>query len=333
MPAQYFAWLKTQAIQAAEPPASGAVNAPFLSILMRTQGKRYEALKEALLSLEAQSDTDFEVILILHRAEEEHKKSTVAFLENLSPFWKERLTYRCLDTGTRAAPLNLALSMARGNYVTMFDDDDLVFEGWVENFHKAAIEQDGQAIRCYAMMQFWSADPSSDGSVQLQAVAPPEPAYCEPFDLQKHLSENYTPISCLAVPRTCYSVFGIAFDETLTTTEDWDFLMRCALLCGVYDTGEIMFLYRWWKNAESSHTLHKDEEWEKNRTYILEKLHQIPYVTTGKGCWPLPKEGDRSSVAIARRSFWSRLRFAYRKYGPWRFPFVMIRKVFYRLFG
>ena len=120
-----------------------AISAPFLSILMRTQGKRYEALKEALLSLAAQSDGDFEVIVILHRAQKADRQGTQALLEALSPEMKRRLTWRALETGTRSSPLNLALSLARGEYVAMLDDDDIVFENWVENFHRGAQKHPG----------------------------------------------------------------------------------------------------------------------------------------------------------------------------------------------
>ena len=49
---------------------------PFLSVIIRTQGKRFEALKEALLCLEAQTDDRFEVHLILHKATDEGKAAT-----------------------------------------------------------------------------------------------------------------------------------------------------------------------------------------------------------------------------------------------------------------
>ena len=333
MSARYVQWLEQLAKNHAEQETPNADSVPFLSVLMRTQGKRYEPLKEALLALEAQTDDDFEVILIMHRAKEEDKQTTYALVDALSPAFRKRVTVRELETGTRSAPLNLALSLARGRYVTMLDDDDLVFEDWIENFHRGARKHDGRAIRCYAMTQFWQSITDGHSNVWLQAMATPEPTYCEPFDMQKQLWDNYTPISCMAIPRACHSVFGIAFDETLTTAEDWDFLMHCALLCGVYDTGEITFMYRLWQNGETSHTLHRNEEWLKNREYILKRLHAIPYVTTAGGAWPIPEEGEELPQMMPPLSFWQRLKRAVRKYGVLRFPFVVIRKVFDRLFG
>ena len=42
---------------------------PFLTVLVRTQGKRIEPLRDALLCLAAQSDQDFEVIVLDHDSE------------------------------------------------------------------------------------------------------------------------------------------------------------------------------------------------------------------------------------------------------------------------
>ena len=327
-PAQYLAWLRAHARDDKTPEADD--DAPFLSVLMRTQGKRDEMLKEALLSLEAQTDNNFEIVLIIHRATDADKERTLALLDELSPSVKSRLRYRLLDTGTRSAPLNLALSIARGRYVAMLDDDDVVFDHWVENFRRGAEEHDGMAIRAYGISHFWTLSTDASGKAQLRSSAAPQPAYCNPFDLQKHFEENYTPISCMAIPRGCHTVFGITFDETLTTAEDWDFLMQCVLICGVYDTKEITFLYRLWQNTESSHTLHQEKEWLDNRAYIMKKISAIPYVTTNQGSFPPPE--DSNTAPVKKPSFGDRLKKLYHIHGPLRFPIVVIQKIFYRLF-
>ena len=328
-PALYFAWLCEQA--KGRSPLPDDPTAPFLSVLMRTQGKRSEALKEALLSLQAQSDENFEVELVLHRAKEEDKRTTVALLDAFPPQFRARIHCHTLDEGTRSAPLNLALSRARGRYIAMLDDDDVVLEDWVESFHEGAHAHEGMAIRCYGMTQFWSSETDKNGRNVLRSVTAPQPTYCEPFDLSAHLIDNHTPISCLAIPRACHAVFGIAFDESLTTAEDWDFLMHCALLCGVHDTGRITFLYRLWQNTESSRTLHREEEWLKNRSYIIEKFRRIPFLTSPAGQWPV-LEGEEERPVL-RLSLWGKLKKLYHTHGPLRFPFVLIRKVFHRIFG
>ncbi len=327
-PSLYLQWLRERI---GDRTPDQDEDAPFLSVLMRTQGKRYEMLNEALLSLEAQTDDDFEVILVVHKPTDGDYHKTVALLDALTPTFKSRVRHYRLDTGTRSAPLNLALTHAKGRYIAMLDDDDLVLENWVEVFHDGEKRYDGSVIRCYGLTQFWSCYIDSRGKTVLQSDEAPVPTYCTPFRMHEHLEDNHTPISCVAIPRVCHSVFGIGFDEALSTAEDWDFLMHCASLCGVADTGEITFLYRLWKNSETSHTVHREKEWLDNRDYIASKLSRLPYITTGTGKWP-PTDGGTENEIVLKPSFADRLKNAIRTHGLWRLPFLVMRKIFYRLF-
>ena len=251
---------------------------PFLSVIMRTQGKRYEALKEALLCLQSQTDDDFEVVLIVHKGDDEGKASVLKLLDTLTPDFRAKVRHENLDTGTRTAPLNYGASLARGAYFAMLDDDDLLFDNWVENFHTAALKHPKTVIRCYGCTQSWKAVETPTG-IRLKSNGTIVNQYCTPFQLLAHLEDNQTPISCVAIPSFCYHLLGLHFDDTLTTAEDWDYIMRCVLTVGVYDTERITFLYRLWSNLETSRTLHAGKEWSKNRKAIYKKLDQIPIVT------------------------------------------------------
>jgi hypothetical protein len=253
-------------------------DSPFLSVIIRTQGKRFEALKEALLCLEVQTNDQFEVQLILHKATEEGKDLIRRLLAEQSPALREKIHVTELDTGTRTTPLNLGASLAKGTYFAMLDDDDLLFDNWVEDFFKGATEHPGKVIRCYGVTQAWRMEKNKGGEEYPSACGTIINAYCRPYDLVDHLDENYTPISCVAIPTACHQVCGVQFDESLTTAEDWDFITRCVMTLGIHDTEHIAFLYRLWSNAESSRTLHAEEEWDNNRKKIYEKLDRIPVV-------------------------------------------------------
>lgn len=252
-------------------------NIPFLSVILRTQGKRYEMLKEALLCLEAQTDDSFEVILIIHNASEEGKASVARLLDTLDPTFRKKIRAEILDGGTRTAPLNRGASLACGTHFAMLDDDDLLFDHWIENFHTAAKKEPKKVIRCYGCTQAWRSVSTPEG-LRLISNGTIKNQYCAPFSLLAHLEDNYTPISCVAIPTFCYRRLGIAFDEALTTAEDWDYIMRCILTVGVVDTEEITFLYRLW-DSEGSRSLHTQKEWHRNRSSICKKLDQIPLLT------------------------------------------------------
>ncbi len=52
--------------------------------------------------------------------------------------------------------------------------------------------------------------------------------------------------------------------------------MRISYVCGVTNSGVQHGDYRLWKDAENSHQLHDEGEWEMNRTRILDKMSDIP---------------------------------------------------------
>jgi hypothetical protein len=80
----------------------------------------------------------------------------------------------------------------------------------------------------------------------------------------------------VAFPIGVYRDLGERFDETLTTTEDWDFLLRSASLVGVADTPEITAVYRRWIAEESSATVHDKDEWRLNMFEVHRKMDSQP---------------------------------------------------------
>ncbi len=243
------------------------VNPPFLTIITRTQGRRPHTLVEVLTCLAAQSDTDFELLLLGHRldAETEH---LMAGLVDDCPFWlRNRIRYIAVEDGTRTRPLQIGLKAARGAYVAVLDDDDIIFAHWVERFRDASLAMPGRVLRSNTVVQI--VDTVSVNSLPgLRAEASPEMQFPKTFNFFEHVLENRSPPMTLAFPRQLITHAGISFDETLTTTEDWDFFMRCASMIGVADASGITSIYRWWNRGESSRTLHLTDEWRENHLRI-----------------------------------------------------------------
>lgn len=254
---------------------SGSV---FASVVMRTQGRRPEALREALLCLYAQSEQDFEVLLIGHKLKEHEKVLVEQILEEQEPEFRKKIRYLPLDYGTRTTPLNYGFAHAHGQYIMILDDDDLVFEHWMRNFREEAEKHPGTLLHSYVFSQQWEIIETDQGEAALRACKAPETKYCVDFDFVDELTENVCPLMGLAFPAKAFHSWGLIFDETLTTTEDWDYMMRVAFLSGVTDIRKPSSIYRLWTNAESSATVHSLEEWQKNYAKIQDKLKQIPLV-------------------------------------------------------
>lgn len=251
---------------------------PFLSVVIRTQGKRPEMLREALLSLGAQTDDDFEVILIGHKLNEDQNSLVSQILSDMPQKLRDMIRFIKLDYGNRATPLNIGFSYARGEYISILDDDDLVFDNWVDEFHKAAREKDGRILHAYTIAQDWEVVNTDCGLKGLRAVSPLKDIFCEDFVMIKQLEMNTCPLGGLSFPAYAFRELGIIFDETLDTTEDWDFLMRTSFVTGVKDIRVPTYFYRLWVNAENSASVHDQNEWKNNYDKIQEKFISMPVI-------------------------------------------------------
>ncbi|MCI8326337.1 MAG: glycosyltransferase family 2 protein [Lachnospiraceae bacterium] len=251
---------------------------PFLSIIMRTQGKRPEALMEALLCLYAQTDMDYEVCLMAHCMEKKDRDRIQKVVSSMPSGLSSRIRILPVTYGGRTAPLHEGFLAARGNYTAAFDDDDLVFEHWVASFHELAKEYPGKILHTYCVQQKWSREMTPYDEVCYTAQGKLQKEYCVDFEYVRQLCVNYCPIHSLAFPTKLYQEMEIRFDETFEVTEDWDFLMRAALVCGVANKAEVTSLYRIWGNYENSKTLNGEKLWEENKRRILDKLDLEPLI-------------------------------------------------------
>ena len=248
----------------------------FASVVMRTQGRRPEALREALLSLYAQSCRDFEVLLIGHKLNEEQHKLVELILSEQDEEFRRRIRFLPLDHGTRTTPLNFGFAHALGEYIMILDDDDIVMEEWMEEYRRAAEKKPGCLLHLSSLSQDWCVIDTPYGDQGLRAKTAPKPLHVYKYNALEQLYSNNCPTLGLGFPAYAFQEWGIRFDETLTTTEDWDCLMRTALLCGVSEGEGALAVYRMWVNAESSATLHDTGEWQKNYDFIQQKFAEMP---------------------------------------------------------
>ena len=293
---------------------AGQLQHPFLTVVIRTQGDRPEMLQDVLTCLQAQGDEDFEVVMICHRGKPEAVRTTEKLIAEQAPDFAKRVRIAVSNRGERGAPLNLGFAMARGDYAVCLDDDDLVLDRWVESFHTAAQEHAGMILHAWALTQPWKAETGPDGRRRLRAAGSPEGRYCVPYRTLTQQAENYCPFMGLAFPLFLFREAHILFNEELTTTEDWDYLLRTAGIAGVFDLEEITAIYRLWNTEDASRKKVKEPEWKANYRNIHLNQRRVPLLLTAaeaEACREeltgLQSAGNKGRSSFLREAvlFWS----------------------------
>lgn len=247
----------------------------FLSVVIRTVGRRIETLRESLLCLSAQTSQDFEVIIAGHNLDVERQIAVEQLIDELQAGVRERVRLVTIDGGGRSAPLNAGFMAAEGRYVVAFDDDDLVFGNWVETFKNLEEGNPGQLLRATAAAQDWDRI-RRGGSTVSRSISGMRMLYPDRFELIAHLVENRTPLHSIAFPRVLFSDLGYRFDPGLSTAEDWDLIIRVAPLSGVASSTAVTALYRLWKCGDNSASAHDQFEWQSNYFKTLKKINATP---------------------------------------------------------
>lgn len=253
--------------------AAQATDGPFLTVIMRTQARKLEALRDALLTLLGQSDQDFELIIVGHDLEEQDADSVRSIVEEQPASFRGRITYLPVTGGGRARPLNEAIDSASGQYFAVFDDDDLVLGHWVETFHAAAREQPERLVRTIASTQSMEGETWLDGTAGFRTTSWPDTPYPAVFEYERHLVRNHSPFMSVAFPRELFTFWGARFDEELEVCEDWDLIVRGAYLLGVNSVEELTAIYRLWTGVTSSYSEHDRTAWETSEKRVRDKLN------------------------------------------------------------
>ncbi|TFB98000.1 MULTISPECIES: glycosyltransferase family A protein [Cryobacterium] len=253
----------------------------FLSVLLRTKGKRPEPLRDALLCLAAQSDQDFEVIVIDHDATPADAAEVRAIVAQQSTGFLDRISLIEVHGGNRGKPLNAGIRAAHGRFVAVYDDDDLLFGNWVEEFKIASLTSEGRLLRSLVATQMVKPELWPQDQIGFRTLSWPKAEYPREFDQLAHLQMNYSPFMSWAFPAALFSILGFEFDEELTVCEDWDMILRGSLLLGVTEVDSLTAIYRRWEGGNSSYTDHSKKSWAWSEAKVLHRLESSLLIMPG----------------------------------------------------
>lgn len=248
-----------RAYEPAEPSPAAPVD-PFLTVLLRTQGRRPDALADVLLCLAAQTCADFEVLLLTHDVAEQQYAAIEALVGGYSAACRSRVHLVDVTGGGRSQPLIVGTQRATGRYVAVLDDDDLVTSDWVEVFREQTLLAPGTIVRSLVAEQSLEAV-GTGAATTFRPSTRPARNWEDTFSLVSHVVDNHSPVHSYAYPREVFTEFGLSFDPDLPVLEDWDLLVRAASLVGVSDAGRITCIYRRFPASESSFAHLPETQW------------------------------------------------------------------------
>lgn len=277
----------------AEEPAGDGPR-PFISFLMRTSGEHRESLDEALLSLAAQTVTDFEVLVLADAAGKALADLERQLAEH-PPSLRDRL--RLLPvSGSTADSLNAGLAAARGTYVAL-SDDVTWFGHWVETAVEAARTFPGRCVRGLVLEQGVTTV-EVGGADGVRAVAAPRRAGGAAFSLREHVTAPLASTYGVAFPRSLSEHLGVRFDERFGTAAVRRHLLRAIELAGVVETDEVVAVHQHPEDATGAN------ESEEDLRLLIDEINVNPWLapvgsaTRAMRAVPLEDEVD---VSIAEQ--------------------------------
>ncbi len=218
---------------------------PLVSIICRSIGR--PELKQALLSIEAQTYPNIEIVLV-----QASEKSLADYLVHV----KKRLV-NLVSTGTtlsRSDAANAGLDSTKGDYLMFLDDDDWLAADHVENL-MWSLSNNSEVLAAYSSVQKVSAD----GLVM-------KDVFNHDFDSLLLMRENYIPIHSVLFSRTLLSQ-DCRFDPHFDIFEDWDFWLQLSQHTAFLHVDKLTAFYR---EGGESETASKDADAQDR--YIGESL-------------------------------------------------------------
>ena len=191
---------------------------PLVSVLIRTVD-RGAWLAQALETVAQQTWPRVEAIVV-----EDGEARSQAIVES----FRDRLDVRYFATGERvgrAAAGNIALELARGEWLNFLDDDDVLFADHIEVLLDAA--RAARAKGAYALA--WEARSEIvDRERGLVREVSHATLHRQPFDRLTLWHHNYLPIQAVLFHRSLYERYG-GFAEDMDQLEDWNLWTRYTL--------------------------------------------------------------------------------------------------------
>ena len=223
-------------------------SAPFLSIVLVGVDVSPRLLNDALVALDAQSDDDFEVIVVAPDPTT-GGSSIETMLRRFSAGLASRTRVVAApnasgDATPRLAAIRTGAALARGRYLSFLNATDVPFGHYVETLSRLARTSPRGVLRARAVRQPLRLVTWRDAEPGFEPAAGAASASSAHFSVLVHLVAPATPPGSYALRRDFASDLGV--DEDVDEDEA---LVEAALLAGVIeDPDDVIVLLRTFEN-------------------------------------------------------------------------------------
>lgn len=186
-----------------------------VSVLIPTYNRaRY--LEECIQSMLSQTVAPAEIIVI-------DDGSTDGTMDVVRGFGDSRIRYIRQENAGKCAALNRALPLATGDYIWLFDDDDVALPDSIERRLELIGTNSGYGF--VGGGHVYGHD-GPDGGIVVDRARNAK-AYRQSASFYRVMVDCYFSLSSVLARRECYGKIG-GFDESLSSSEDYDMLIRLA---------------------------------------------------------------------------------------------------------
>jgi hypothetical protein len=238
---------------------------PSITALLICRPPDVRRLDETLLSLAAQTVSEFEVCVVV--TDGSTGPAVAELVETFDDTFAARVAVVPMDPSESGPPFAFGLARSRTAYVAPVYPDDVVFAHWIESFVDHAAAAGGRAIASLVATQVVEHAAWGDGR-RVTTVRRPLVVDADEVDLLAQLTSAPMRLGGLAVPRQ--AVLDLLSVEMPPVAEEWAIRFVVALTCGVYETGEVTYLDR--SVPSTGHVPQDGDEWERHRATTLEIL-------------------------------------------------------------
>lgn len=232
---------------------------PIVTVIIPTKD-RPEMLAQAIQSVLNQTFTELEIIVVNDGGAD--VQSVISRLNT-----KGNIVYKKHDrTLDRSAARNTGIRAACGKYIAYLDDDDIYYPNHIETLVKFL--ENGEYKIAYTDAVMAQQEKQNGEYVTLHRSVP----YSLDFDNDKILVSNCTPNLCLMHEKSCLDEVGL-FDETLSTHEDWDLIIRLSRKFDIAHIKETTCEFTQ-RNDGTNTSSHNRADFTRTREIIFNKYRQ-----------------------------------------------------------